>query len=231
MIFIGLLRWLLYPLSKWVCKSDFARNQGTIDVLFSENEKQRKKMEELTVVNEKYKSYENTLVEISSSYERNYLELTKNNEPVIISYRESNLEDIEIRLMKICDNHSATRQCHISTHYREKTKILPLLKKAGVADSDLHPMICICDIISEREEKQKGYARTLLSFLIKLANEQHEYKSLVGWLSYEDRTRHHWLKKFYESLGFEVYLFDNEEGVICKRLNSESDSNGFINAK
>jgi predicted acetyltransferase len=215
MIIIDLLRLLLHPLFKWVYKYDFDYSESLINRLSLKNKERIQEMEKLSVENKKYVSAEKTIAYVSSCYKWNYIEHTKHNEPVVISFQENNLQNNQIYLTKILDNKEGNFQCQIKTHPWEEGHMLSLLQKAKFTHTDLHPMICICDVISK--ERKKGYAKTLLSCFIKLALEQ-KYKSVVGWLSYTEKEDHLWLKKFYESLGFSVYLLDNEEGVIVITL-------------
>jgi len=212
---IGLLRLLLYPLFKWVYKYDFESSESSIRFLSSINEEQIKKIEELSDANKKYIDAERVMCGIISQYKWNYLSITKYNEPVVVSLHENNLQNTQLYLTKIYDNNSVVHQCHINTHHWETARMICLLEKAKKETTEISPMICLVDIISK--ERKKGYARELLSYLIKLAKEQ-KFKTIVGWLSYTDKDDHTWLKDFYVSLGFEVYLFGDDEGVIIKYL-------------
>jgi len=215
MIIIDLLRLLLRPLFKWVYKYDFDHYKSLISSLSLKNKERIQEIENLSIKNEEYISTKKTITDVSSYYKWNYIEHTKYNEPVVVSFQETDLQNNQIYLTKILDNKESNFQCHINTHSWEEGHMLSLLQKAKFTHTDLHPMICICDVISK--ERKKGYAKTLLSCFLKLALEQ-KYKSVVGWLSYTEKEDHHWLKKFYESLGFSVYLLDNEEGVIVLTL-------------
>lgn len=62
------------------------------------------------------------------------------------------------------------------------------------------------DIISNTT--RKGYAKALLEYTIKKANE-FEVKKIYGYLSNVDSDRHEWLIPFYESLGFKYTFFND----------------------
>ncbi|MFT0360142.1 GNAT family N-acetyltransferase [Bacteroides thetaiotaomicron] len=101
---------------------------------------------------------------------------------------------------------------------RENQTVKPLLEKAGVQIPETSLMTTISDICCSSEYRGSGYATTLLSFALQEVRRQ-KIKSLAGWLCSVDSEHHIELKRLYERLGFDVYLFpDISQGVIIQCL-------------
>lgn len=210
-----MLRFLLYPFFKWIYKPDFKRLQECVEVCVKRRGEQDVKIEELLKNNKKYACIESALSRLSDKYQWNYLSKTKHGEVVVISHDRDNLQNFELFLTKISDNPNGTSQVHLETHYWEAEQMIKHLHKVGVDDVSSESMIALCDIMNR--ERGKGYAQALLSFFVKIASERN-LKTIVGWLSPVDKEEHNNLQRFYQSLGFEVYMINNEEGVVIKRL-------------
>lgn len=214
-IIATILRLLLHPCFKWVYKSEF---NG-----YKEAEMYQKKIisdfrDDIYMLKkqlERYRNSENNIKEIVGSNEINYLEITDKEEIVIVSHNNSDLRDCNIFLNNLHTRYSFGC-CHLSSSPMEAFHLLSLLSKAGINNVDPKDMLSICDI--QCKDKNHGYGTTLLSCYSKIAKREN-LKYVVGELAYVDRENHPKLERFYENIGFEVYLFPEEsKGVIIKYL-------------
>lgn len=92
MILLVLLRMLFHSSIKWDYKEKSCGDKKLIGEFVWRNNELRQKNKDLMVGNERLVLVKKMSVEISSGYKWNYLERTKNNEPVIISYKENDLQ-------------------------------------------------------------------------------------------------------------------------------------------
>lgn len=155
--------------------------------------------------------------QLMKEYKYNILSQTPNGETVVISYSNLNMfaSDIVLSHLRTKDG---VRCCKMGTSMRENQTVLALLKDVGVQIADTELMTKITEVSCSPVCPGDGYATTLLSFAIYESRLQN-IKYLGGWLSGTDHEHHIDLKRLYERLSFEVYLFpDISEGVIIQCL-------------
>lgn len=214
---VSIFRYMLHPFFKWVYKNDFESAEARTNIFARGCSDKNKEIEKLKTALSKYQCWERNMGQLMKEYKYNILSQTPNGETVVISY--SNLDmftsDIVLSHLRTKDG---VRCCKMGTSTGENKTVLPLLKGAGVQIADAELMTTITDIGCSYVCRGHGYATTLLSFAINEARLRN-IKYLGGWLSGTDHEHHIDLKRLYERLGFEVYLFpDISQGVIIQCL-------------
>lgn len=215
-----IFRFMLHPFFKWVYKHDFESYEAKVTLFAEGCTLKNKEIEVLKIELDKYKYGEETMRQLMHEYKYNVLSITPNREPVVISYSHLNLLSSDIVLSHLRTK-DGIKCCKMSTCTEENGHVLSLLNSVGIQPGNVTLMTTIADIGCSPECRKHAYATTLLSFVLREARQQN-LKYLGGWLSYVDKIHHEDLKRLYERLNFEVYLFpDKEEGVILKRLEEE----------
>nr|DAI00548.1 MAG TPA: acetyltransferase domain containing protein [Caudoviricetes sp.] len=215
-----MFRFMLHPFFKWVYKQDFESYEAKATMFAEGNILKNKEIEMLKIELGKYQYGGETMRQLMHEYKYNILSLTPNGETVVISYSHLNILSSVIVLSHLRTK-NGIKCCKMSTCTEENGHVLSLLNSAGIQLGNTTLMTTITDIGCSLECRRHGYATTLLSFVFQEARQQN-LKYLGGWLSYVDKMHHEDLKRLYERLNYEVYLFpDKEEGVIIKRLDDE----------
>ncbi|MDC1809050.1 GNAT family N-acetyltransferase [Bacteroides uniformis] len=214
---VSIFRYMLHPVFKWVYKDDFESYEAREDMFVENCSLKNKELEELKSTLGKYQCWDVNMAQLLREYKYNVLSQTPNGETVVISYSSLNMftSDIVLSHLRTTDG---VRCCKMGTSMRENQTVLPLLKKAGVLITDTILMTTISDICCSSEYRGHAYATTLLSFALQEARQQN-IKYIGGWLCSGDFEYHIDLKRLYERLGFDVYLFpDITQGVIIQCL-------------
>lgn len=215
-----MFRFMLHPFFKWVYKQDFESYEAKATMFAEGNILKNKEIEMLKIELGKYQYGGETMRQLMHEYKYNILSLTPNGETVVISYSHLNLLSSDIVLSHLRTK-DGIKCCKMSTCTEENGHVLSLLNSGGIQLGNITLMTTIADIGCSPDYRKHAYATTLLSFVLQEARQQN-LKYLGGWLSYVDKIHHEDLKRLYERLNFEVYLFpDKEEGVILKRLDEE----------
>lgn len=214
---VSIFRFMLHPFFKWVYKNEFESLEARTDMFVQGCSQKNKEIEELKITLYKYRCGEKSMKQLIKEYKYNVLSQTPNGETVVISYSTPDILSSDIVLSHLRTEDGAGC-CKMGTSTRENQTVLPLLRRAGIQIEDTFLMTTITDICCLPRHRGNAYATTLLSFAFQQAQRQN-VKYLAGWLSKCDKEYHADLKKLYERLGFDVYLFpDKSEGVIIKCL-------------
>lgn len=214
---VFIFRYILHPFFRWVYKKDFESIESRGNMFAISCSHKNKEIEELKITLGKYQCREVNMKQLMEEYRYNILSYTPYGETVVISYSNLNMFTSDIVLSHLRSK-KGLRCCKMSTSMRENQTVKPLLENAGVQIPETLLMTTISNICCSSEYRGNGYATTLLSFTLQEARRQN-IKSLAGWLCSGDSEHHIELKKLYERLDFDVYLFpDISQGVIIQCL-------------
>lgn len=208
---------MLHPFFKWVYKDDFESHEARENMFVENCSLKNKEIEELKSTLSEYQCWDANMKQLLREYRYNVLSQTPNGETVVISYSNLDMFTSDIVLSHL-RTRGGVRCCKMGTSMRENQTVLPLLRKAGVQITDSMFMTTISDICCSSGYREHAYATTLLSFALQEARQQN-IRYIGGWLCSSDKEHHIDLKRFYERLGFDVYLFpDIFQGAIIQCL-------------
>jgi len=213
-VVVLLLSYLLYKW--WSCNYDLKRAIQHKENLKKEIQEHERTIEKLEKESQKFKVVESVLSRLSNTH-KNYLIKTKYGETVVISQDDENPQDWQLFLNGLFESQRIHYQSKLQTSAREVSHMIDLLEKVDVRDIDKNTAVCISDISTYIEYRQRGYAQALLMLLVEVSKKQN-LKTVLGWLAPCDKEGHAVSIQFFRSLGFEVYKINNDEGVIVKHL-------------
>lgn len=219
---------LLKKCFRWLFKQDFESLNATIQNQRDSIDKKVMKIQDLEKIVHKNELVVELLKKLKKKYSFNFITVTKEGEPLIIS-TNLNIDETTIigsRLeykqefpLKVVTLNTSPRK----SYYKYK-EYFPNYdwERRNLYNQKKESYLQIVDFRSTI--KNKGYATATFEVFEKLAK-QMGYSVIVGYLSsidFKDGDPSH-LKYFYEKLGFEVVIFEkghkrDDDGVIFKQL-------------
>ena len=219
---------LLKKCFRWLFKQDFESLNATIQNQRDSIDKKVMKIQDLEKIVHKNELVVELLKKLKKKYSFNFITVTKEGEPLIIS-TNLNIDEATIigsRLeykqefpLKVVTLNTSPRK----SYYKYK-EYFPNYdwERRNLYNQKKESYLQIVDFRSTI--KNKGYATATFEVFEKLAK-QMGYSVIVGYLSsidFKDGDPSH-LKYFYEKLGFEVVIFEkghkrDDDGVIFKQL-------------
>lgn len=219
---------LLKKCFRWLFKQDFESLNATIQNQRDSIDKKVMKIQDLEKIVHKNELVVELLKKLKKKYSFNFITVTKEGEPLIIS-TNLNIDETTIigsRLeykqefpLKVVTLNTSPRK----SYYKYK-EYFPNYdwERRNLYNQKKESYLQIVDFRSTI--KNKGYATATFEVFEKLAK-QMGYSVIVGYLSsidFKDGDPSH-LKYFYEKLGFEVVVFEkghkrNDDGLIFKQL-------------
>jgi hypothetical protein len=219
---------LLKKCFRWLFKQDFESLNATIQNQRDSIDKKVMKIQDLEKIVHKNELVVELLKKLKKKYSFNFITVTKEGEPLIIS-TNLNIDEATIigsRLeykqefpLKVVTLNTSPRK----SYYKYK-EYFPNYdwERRNLYNQKKESYLQIVDFRSTI--KNKGYATATFEVFEKLAK-QMGYSVIVGYLSsidFKDGDPSH-LKYFYEKLGFEVVIFEkghkrDDDGLIFKQL-------------
>ena len=219
---------LLKKCFRWLFKQDFESLNATIQNQRDSIDKKVMKIQDLEKIVHKNELVVELLKKLKKKYSFNFITVTKEGEPLIIS-TNLNIDETTIigsRLeykqefpLKVVTLNTSPRK----SYYKYK-EYFPNYdwERRNLYNQKKESYLQIVDFRSTI--KNKGYATATFEVFEKLAK-QMGYSVIVGYLSsidFKDGDPSH-LKYFYEKLGFEVVIFEkghkrDDDGLIFKQL-------------
>ena len=219
---------LLKKCFRWLFKQDFESLNATIQNQRDSIDKKVMKIQDLEKIVHKNELVVELLKKLKKKYSFNFITVTKEGEPLIIS-TNLNIDETTIigsRLeykqefpLKVVTLNTSPRK----SYYKYK-EYFPNYdwERRNLYNQKKEIYLQIVDFRSTI--KNKGYATATFEVFEKLAK-QMGYSVIVGYLSsidFKDGDPSH-LKYFYEKLGFEVVIFEkghkrDDDGLIFKQL-------------
>lgn len=219
---------LLKKCFRWLFKQDFESLNATIQNQRDSIDKKVMKIQDLEKIVHKNELVVELLKKLKKRYSFNFITVTKEGEPLIIS-TNLNIDEATIigsRLeykqefpLKVVTLNTSPRK----SYYKYK-EYFPNYdwERRNLYNQKKESYLQIVDFRSTI--KNKGYATATFEVFEKLAK-QMGYSVIVGYLSsidFKDGDPSH-LKYFYEKLGFEVVIFEkghkrDDDGLIFKQL-------------
>ena len=219
---------LLKKCFRWLFKQDFESLNATIQNQRDSIDKKVMKIQDLEKIVHKNELVVELLKKLKEKYSFNFITVTKEGEPLIIS-TNLNIDETTIigsRLeykqefpLKVVTLNTSPRK----SYYKYK-EYFPNYdwERRNLYNQKKESYLQIVDFRSTI--KNKGYATATFEVFEKLAK-QMGYSVIVGYLSsidFKDGDPSH-LKYFYEKLGFEVVIFEkghkrDDDGLIFKQL-------------
>ena len=219
---------LLKKCFRWLFKQDFESLNATIQNQRDSIDKKVMKIQDLEKIVHKNELVVELLKKLKKRYSFNFITVTKEGEPLIIS-TNLNIDETTIigsRLeykqefpLKVVTLNTSPRK----SYYKYK-EYFPNYdwERRNLYNQEKESYLQIVDFRSTI--KNKGYATATFEVFEKLAK-QMGYSVIVGYLSsidFKDGDPSH-LKYFYEKLGFEVVIFEkghkrDDDGLIFKHL-------------
>ena len=219
---------LLKKCFRWLFKQDFESLNATIQNQRDSIDKKVMKIQDLEKIVHKNELVVELLKKLKKKYSFNFITVTKEGEPLIIS-TDLNIDETTIigsKLeykqefpLKVVTLNTSPRK----SYYKYK-EYFPNYdwERRNLYNQKKESYLQIVDFQSTI--KNKGYATATFEVFEKLAK-QMGYSVIVGYLSsidFKDGDPSH-LKYFYEKLGFEVVIFEkghkrDDDGLIFKQL-------------
>ena len=219
---------LLKKCFRWLFKQDFESLNATIQNQRDSIDKKVMKIQDLEKIVHKNELVVELLKKLKQKYSFNFITVTKEGEPLIIS-TDLNIDETTIigsKLeykqefpLKVVTLNTSPRK----SYYKYK-EYFPNYdwERRNLYNQKKESYLQIVDFRSTI--KNKGYATATFEVFEKLAK-QMGYSVIVGYLSsidFKDGDPSH-LKYFYEKLGFEVVIFEkghkrDDDGLIFKQL-------------
>ena len=219
---------LLKKCFRWLFKQDFESLNATIQNQRDSIDKKVMKIQDLEKIVHKNELVVELLKKLKQKYSFNFITVTKEGEPLIIS-TDLNIDEATIigsKLeykqefpLKVVTLNTSPRK----SYYKYK-EYFPNYdwERRNLYNQKKESYLQIVDFRSTI--KNKGYATATFEVFEKLAK-QMGYSVIVGYLSsidFKDGDPSH-LKYFYEKLGFEVVIFEkghkrDDDGLIFKQL-------------
>ena len=219
---------LLKKCFRWLFKQDFESLNATIQNQRDSIDKKVMKIQDLEKIVHKNELVVELLKKLKKKYSFNFITVTKEGEPLIIS-TDLNIDETTIigsKLeykqefpLKVVTLNTSPRK----SYYKYK-EYFPNYdwERRNLYNQKKESYLQIVDFRSTI--KNKGYATATFEVFEKLAK-QMGYSVIVGYLSsidFRDGDPSH-LKYFYGKLGFEVVVFEkghkrNDDGLIFKQL-------------
>ena len=223
-----MIHYLLKECFRWLFKQDFESLNATIQNQRDSIDKKVMKIQDLEKIVHKNELVVELLKKLKKKYSFNFITITKEGEPLIIS-TNLNIDETTIigsRLeykqefpLKVVTLNTSPRK----SYYKYK-EYFPNYdwERRNLYNQKKESYLQIVDFRSTI--KNKGYATATFEVFEKLAK-QMGYSVIVGYLSsidFKDGDPSH-LKYFYEKLGFEVVIFEkghkrDDDGLIFKQL-------------
>lgn len=223
-----MIHYLVKECFRWLFKQDFESLNATIQNQRDSIDKKVMKIQDLEKIVHKNELVVELLKKLKKKYSFNFITVTKEGEPLIIS-TNLNIDETTIigsRLeykqefpLKVVTLNTSPRK----SYYKYK-EYFPNYdwERRNLYNQKKESYLQIVDFRSTI--KNKGYATATFEVFEKLAK-QMGYSVIVGYLSsidFKDGDPSH-LKYFYEKLGFEVVIFEkghkrDDDGVIFKQL-------------
>ena len=223
-----IIHYLLKECFRWLFKQDFESLNATIQNQRDSIDKKVMKIQDLEKIVHKNELVVELLKKLKKKYSFNFITVTKEGEPLIIS-TNLNIDETTIigsRLeykqefpLKVVTLNTSPRK----SYYKYK-EYFPNYdwERRNLYNQKKESYLQIVDFRSTI--KNKGYATATFEVFEKLAK-QMGYSVIVGYLSsidFKDGDPSH-LKYFYEKLGFEVVIFEkghkrDDDGLIFKQL-------------
>lgn len=203
---------IIKPIAQFVLKDELLILKKDKDDLIEKN----KIMEEESFENFlQIESYKKQLVRFNTIYNKlkdniHEITFTKKNEMVIISYARN------------VENHFDIYKLYGFNGVNIVDRPDSIIYLAFSFDKDT---LKIQDFMSN--EKQRGYGRVLLNFIIERVKENNIIKEkanektiklIYGDLSSTDEFEFEWLLPFYKSLGFEIFLFEDKSEQMLGKI-------------
>ena len=223
-----MIHYLVKECFRWLFKQDFESLNVTIQNQRNSIDKKVMKIQDLEKIVHKNELVVELLKKLKEKYFFNFITVTKEGEPLIIS-TDLNIDDATIIgsilqykqefPLKVVTLNTSPSKSH--NKYKE---FFPNYdwKRRNLYNEEKESYLQIVDFQSTI--KNKGYATATFEVFEKLAK-QMGYSAIVGYLSsidFRDGDPSH-LKYFYGKLGFEVVVFEkghkrNDDGLIFKQL-------------
>lgn len=223
-----MIHYLVKECFRWLFKQDFESLNVTIQNQRNSIDKKVMKIQDLEKIVHKNELVVELLKKLKEEYSFNFITITKEGEPLIIS-TDLNIDEATIigsRLeykqefpLKVITLNTSPPE----SYYKYK-ECFPNYdwKRRNLYNKEKESYLQIVDFQSTI--KNKGYATATFEVFEKLAK-QMGYSVIVGYLSsidFKDGDPSH-LKYFYEKLGFEVVIFEkghkrDDDGLIFKQL-------------
>lgn len=223
-----MIHYLVKECFRWLFKQDFESLNVTIQNQRNSIDKKVMKIQDLEKIVHKNELVVELLKKLKEEYSFNFITITKEGEPLIIS-TDLNIDKATIigsRLeykqkfpLKVVTLNTSPPE----SYYKYK-ECFPNYdwKRRNLYNEEKESYLQIVDFQSTI--KNKGYATATFEVFEKLAK-QMGYSVIVGYLSsidFKDGDPSH-LKYFYEKLGFEVVIFEkghkrDDDGLIFKQL-------------
>lgn len=223
-----MIHYLVKECFRWLFKQDFESLNATIQNQRDSIDKKVMKIQDLEKIVYKNELVVELLKKLKKKYSFNFITVTKEGEPLIIS-TNLNIDETTIigsRLeykqefpLKVVTLNTSPRK----SYYKYK-EYFPNYdwERRNLYNQKKESYLQIVDFRSTI--KNKGYATATFEVFEKLAK-QMGYSVIVGYLSsidFKDGDPSH-LKYFYEKLGFEVVIFEkghkrDDDGLIFKQL-------------
>lgn len=223
-----MIHYLVKECFRWLFKQDFESLNATIQNQRDSIDKKVMKIQDLEKIVHKNELVVELLKKLKKKYSFNFITVTKEGEPLIIS-TNLNIDETTIigsRLeykqefpLKVVTLNTSPRK----SYYKYK-EYFPNYdwERRNLYNQKKESYLQIVDFRSTI--KNKGYATATFEVFEKLAK-QMGYSVIVGYLSsidFKDGDPSH-LKYFYEKLGFEVVIFEkghkrDDDGLIFKQL-------------
>ena len=223
-----MIHYLVKECFRWLFKQDFESLNATIQNQRDSIDKKVMKIQDLEKIVHKNELVVELLKKLKKKFSFNFITVTKEGEPLIIS-TNLNIDETTIigsRLeykqefpLKVVTLNTSPRK----SYYKYK-EYFPNYdwERRNLYNQKKESYLQIVDFRSTI--KNKGYATATFEVFEKLAK-QMGYSVIVGYLSsidFKDGDPSH-LKYFYEKLGFEVVIFEkghkrDDDGLIFKQL-------------
>ena len=223
-----MIHYLVKECFRWLFKQDFESLNVTIQNQRNSIDKKVMKIQDLEKIVHKNELVVELLKKLKEEYSFNFITITKEGEPLIIS-TDLNIDEATIigsRLeykqefpLKVVTLNTSPPE----SYYKYK-ECFPNYdwKRRSLYNEEKESYLQIVDFQSTI--KNKGYATATFEVFEKLAK-QMGYSVIVGYLSsidFKGGDPSH-LKYFYEKLGFEVVIFEkghkrDDDGLIFKQL-------------
>lgn len=223
-----MIHYLVKECFRWLFKQDFESLNVTIQNQRNSIDKKVMKIQDLEKIVHKNELVVELLKKLKEEYSFNFITITKEGEPLIISTDlnidkatiiGSGLEYKQEFPLKVVTLNTSPPE----SYYKYK-ECFPNYdwKRRNLYNEEKESYLQIVDFQSTI--KNKGYATATFEVFEKLAK-QMGYSVIVGYLSsidFKDGDPSH-LKYFYEKLGFEVVIFEkghkrDDDGLIFKQL-------------
>ena len=223
-----MIHYLVKECFRWLFKQDFESLNVTIQNQRNSIYKKVMKIQDLEKIVHKNELVVELLKKLKDEYSFNFITITKEGEPLIISTNlnidEATIIGSRLEYKQKFPLKVVTLKISAPESYYKYKECFPNYdwKRRKLYNQEKESYLQIVDFQSTI--KNKGYATATFEVFEKLAK-QMGYSVIVGYLSsidFKDGDPSH-LKYFYEKLGFEVVIFEkghkrDDDGLIFKQL-------------